>query len=197
MARSRDNDAQRERLSAATWTVMARDGVNGLTLRAVAAEAGCTTGLVLHTFPDKRALLLHARDLLHSRGRDHADTIDDGSRDAGEVLHLFLLHSVALDQDRLDEARVWLGFLGAALSDEVLAERHRAGNHAFLERCTGLLLRAVDGIDEAEASERAVMLSAAVEGLNTLATADPEYYDAARQRRVIDTAYTAATAAIL
>ncbi|MGO2660458.1 TetR/AcrR family transcriptional regulator [Mycetocola reblochoni] len=199
MTRTRDDD-RRERLSAATWTVLARDGVSGLTLRAVAAEAGCTTGLVLHAFADKRALLLHARELLHSRGTSHADALDDGTRGPADVLRLFLLRSVDAGPgeddgtDRNEDARVWLGFLAASLSDPVLAERHRQGNHAFLGRCAALIGRALPELGERECEERALALSATVEGLNTLSTADPDRYDRRVRRSAVDGAIRTALA---
>ncbi|MGO3886943.1 MAG: TetR/AcrR family transcriptional regulator [Mycetocola sp.] len=194
MARSRDSVAQRERLSAATWTVLARDGATGLTLRAVAAEAGCTTGLVLHTFPDKQALLLHARDLLHERGRERADILDDGKRSPADVLTRFLMQSVALNEEGQSEARIWLGFLAAALGDEVLAERHRSGNHAFLDRTISLIDRAVPGLTDSEKTRRAITLSATVEGLNVLSTADPDYYTADAQQAALSDALRVALA---
>ena len=50
-----------EALPRAVWAVLAHQGLEKLTVRAVAAAARCTTGLVMHRFPNRRALLLHAR----------------------------------------------------------------------------------------------------------------------------------------
>ena len=60
MSRTADPAAQHERLSRAVWEVLAGQGIERLTLRSVAAAAGCTTGLVMHRFPNRRALLRHA-----------------------------------------------------------------------------------------------------------------------------------------
>ncbi|MGL3200357.1 MULTISPECIES: TetR family transcriptional regulator, partial [Curtobacterium] len=81
MPRIRDDAAHRARLSDAVFTTLAELGPTGLTLRAVAERAGCTTGLVLHTFPDKRALLLHAREVLHERTRARAEASEASAPD--------------------------------------------------------------------------------------------------------------------
>lgn len=85
MARSRDLVAQRERLSEATWSVLTERGLPGLTLRAVAERAGCTTGLVMHAFPTKESLLLHARDLLHARTKVQLESAESRTAAVHEV----------------------------------------------------------------------------------------------------------------
>ena len=64
MPRQVDHDERRQELSTAVWRVVSERGLDGLTLRSVAAAAGCTTGLVAHYFADKNALLTHARDVM-------------------------------------------------------------------------------------------------------------------------------------
>src|SRR5689334_5462292 len=71
-----DRAAQGEALSRAVWDVLARQGLEKLTVRAVAAAAGCTTGLVMHRFPNRRALLRHARQLLHDTTRQRVEALE-------------------------------------------------------------------------------------------------------------------------
>src|SRR3954465_3117526 len=117
MPKQRDVQAQRDLLSNATWQVLADDGLPGLTLRAVAERAGCTTGLVMHTFPTKKALLLHARDLLYertavgARGAEAAGAAPAGGWTAVPG------QAVDLPHGHHEESRVWVGFLAAALAD--------------------------------------------------------------------------------
>ena len=77
-----DHEARRRDVSAAVWQVMAARGFAGLTLRAVAAELGATTGLLTHYFPTKRALVEYALDLLEQR------TTARPRREAGTGLRL-------------------------------------------------------------------------------------------------------------
>jgi AcrR family transcriptional regulator len=182
MPKQRDVRAQRELLSNATWQVLAEDGLPGLTLRAVAERAGCTTGLVMHTFPTKKALLLHARDLLYERTAARADAAEAASADAAGALTAVLGQAVDLPHGHHEESRVWVGFLAAALADEDLADRHRAANHSFLARIRRLVaaVRPEWTDDRLELATKGLV--ALVEGLNVLAAADPRAYPARLQR---------------
>ncbi|WP_159028749.1 TetR/AcrR family transcriptional regulator, partial [Kitasatospora sp. MY 5-36] len=62
-----DHDARRSEVSEGVWRVLSTRGFEGLTLRAVAAELGASTGLLTHYFPNKRALLSHALEELDRR----------------------------------------------------------------------------------------------------------------------------------
>jgi TetR/AcrR family transcriptional repressor of bet genes len=188
VARIRDDAAQRARLSDAVFTTLAELGPTGLTLRAVAERAGCTTGLVLHTFPDKRALLLHARDVLHERTRVRAAASEAAAPDPAAAVR-----AVATDADRAAEARVWVGFLAAALGDPVLARRHATNARAFAERLTRLLATAT-GLPTAVCAVRAAALSATVEGVTALAAGDPDRWTTEQQTSALDVALRAALA---
>lgn len=195
MPRTRDLDAQQAELSAAVWSVLAERGPVGLTLRAVAEHAGCTTGLVLHAFRDKRSLLLHARDLLHERTRARMDAAEAAHDDPHDVLRAVVLDALPLDAERRANARVWLGFLAAALDDPELAARHARHNAAFRDRLAGLLERARPRVDPAARSTRVLALAAAVEGISVLASADPASWPDTAQRAAADVVLAAVTAA--
>lgn len=185
MPRIRDDAAQRARLSEAVFLTLADGGPTGLTLRAVAARAGCSTGLVLHTFPDKRALLLHARDVLHQRTAMRADALQAAATDPAAAIRAVANGALALDDARLAEARAWVGFLGAALGDPVLLERHVKNSRAFATRLAALIEEAT-GIAPSACEERAASLSASVEGITALAAGDPEQWTPDRQRAALD-----------
>jgi ribosomal protein S18 acetylase RimI-like enzyme/AcrR family transcriptional regulator len=188
MARSRNLDDQQERLSEATWSVLTERGLPGLTIRAVADRAGCTTGLVMHAFPTKQALLLHARDLLHARTAATADAAEAAGREAGGAegaLLSVLWNSLALDRVGEDAARVWVSFLAAALVDRTLAERHQAQNRRFVERIARLVRGCRPEWGEDRARAEALGLVSLSEGLGSLAAADPETYTVAVQRHAM------------
>ncbi len=193
MPRTRDDAAQRARLSDAVFTTIAELGPTGLTLRAVAERAGCTTGLVLHTFPDKRALLLHARDVLHERTRARAEQAESTAADPAAAVRAVALGALATDADRAAEARVWVGFLAAALGDPVLAERHATNARAFTERLARLIGTAT-GLPADTSAARAASLGAAVEGVTALAAGDPDHWTPGRQTAALDVVLRAALA---
>lgn len=185
MPRQRDVGAQRELLSNAVWQVLADHGLPGLTLRAVAERAGCTTGLVMHAFPTKKALLLHARDLLHERTAVRADAAEAASADAESALAAVLGQAIDLPHGHHDESRVWVGFLAAALADDALAERHRAANHSFVARIRRLVSACRPEWTDEQLEPATKSLVALVEGLNVLAAADPAGYPAELQQEAL------------
>ena len=185
MPKQRDVQAQRELLSNAVWQVLAEDGLPGLTLRAVAERAGCTTGLVMHAFPAKKALLLHARDLLYARTAVRADAAEAASGDAFGALAAVLGLALDLPHGHHEESRVWVGFLAAALADEDLAERHRVANHSFLARIRRLVAACRPEWTDERLELTTKSLVGLVEGLNVLAAADPAAYPAPLQKQAL------------
>ena len=68
-----DHAVRRRAVSAAVWRVLAHRGFGGLTVRAVAAELGTSTGVVTHYFTSKDALVRHALHLLDEQSATGSD----------------------------------------------------------------------------------------------------------------------------
>mgnify|MGYP000894558617 FL=1 len=62
-----DHDRRREEIAEATWRVIHAEGISGVSIRTVAAEAGISTGSIRHVFPSKTELLVHATELVGRR----------------------------------------------------------------------------------------------------------------------------------
>ncbi|WP_237341625.1 TetR family transcriptional regulator [Williamsia soli] len=62
-------------------------GIEATTVRAVAARAECTTGLIMHRFGSRSEMLVHARQTLFERTAARADSADSaGGITAAECL---------------------------------------------------------------------------------------------------------------
>ncbi|MFD0369072.1 TetR/AcrR family transcriptional regulator [Streptomyces sp. NPDC059071] len=124
MARTKgDHEARRREVSEAVWRVLAAQGFGGLTLRAVAAELGATTGLLTHYFPAKRDLVRHALDLLDER------TTSRPRRAGGPGLaavRAALLDILPLTPEATASNRIWVSSWDTALADPRLSEDHAA-----------------------------------------------------------------------
>ena len=142
----------------------------------------------MHTFPDKRALLRHARQLLHQRTADRAERAEQAAADPESRLRAVLCQAATLADDKREEARVWLAYTAAAVADPDLANLHQAHNRDFLARIDRLLADARPHLADDARADAAVALTALIEGLNTLAALDPATYNPDRQRRAIDDA---------
>lgn len=186
MSRTADRPAQGAALSRAVWDVLAQQGLERLTVRAVAAAAGCTTGLVMHRFPNRRALLLHARELLHEKTRARVEALEAAADSPRVALRAVLEQGLATNPETIHESIVWLGFLAAAVSDDELIAMHRRNNQAWRERVERLVTAAAPTWSPAQTKTAALALITMTEGAAAFAAADPDAYPAKIQQTMLD-----------
>ncbi|OWA00182.1 TetR family transcriptional regulator [Streptomyces sp. CS113] len=194
MPRSKgDHEARRRDVSAAVWQVMATRGFAGLTLRAVAAELGATTGLLTHYFPTKRALVEYALDLLEQR------TLSRPRREAGRGLAALrdaLLDILPLTSEAVDGNRVWVSSWDAALSDPGLSADYARKYARGRERLRTRVAAAQDlgELPQGDPAQFAAGAQSFVLGLVVQALFDPVTFTPERQVELLD-GYLAALAA--
>jgi len=191
MSRTADRPAQGEALSRAVWDVLAEQGLQRLTVRAVAAAAGCTTGLVMHRFPNRQALLAHARQLLHDKTRARVEALEAGAASPRAALRAVLHQGLATDPETAHESVVWTGFLAAAVTDPELIEMHRRNNRSWRARVERLVAAAAPDWPPERVGTIALALIAMAEGAAMFAAADPAAYPPADQERMLDAALQA------
>ncbi|GAA1418750.1 TetR/AcrR family transcriptional regulator [Catellatospora coxensis] len=182
-----DHDARRRDVSEAVWEVLAAKGFGGLTLRAVAAQLGASTGLLTHYFPSKKALLRHALEVAHEHGRRRERPPAEGEGLPG--LRAALLHVMPLDPEIAAMNKVWVSFWDAALGDDELA----AAELRRYERWRGMLRPHVEaavrlGQLPADADPDDVVATAAgfAHGLVVQALFDPARFPPQRQVKLVD-----------
>ncbi|MGW6917669.1 TetR/AcrR family transcriptional regulator [Kitasatospora sp. NPDC054939] len=197
-----DHEARREDVSEAVWRVLSERGFEGLTLRAVATEMGASTGLLTHYFPNKRALVAHALDVLDRRsaGRPRRAAPADGSPAPAEGLprlRAALLDILPLDAPAAAGNRIWVGSWDVALADPELAAAHAARYGRARETMTGYVA-AAQRLGELPAGPDPADLAAAAQafalGLVVQALFAPGQFPAERQEAMVD-AYLAGLAA--
>lgn len=182
-----DHDARRRDVSEAVWEVLAAQGFGGLTLRAVAAHMGASTGLLTHYFPSKKALMRHALEVAqeHTQGRERPPA--EGAGLPG--LRAALLHVLPTTPEMAAMNRVWVSFWDAALGDDELA----AAELRRYERWRGMLRPHVEaavrlGQLPAGADPDGVVATAAgfAHGLVVQALFDPARFPPERQTKLVD-----------
>ncbi|MEU2421075.1 TetR/AcrR family transcriptional regulator [Streptomyces sp. NPDC007851] len=188
-----DHEARRRDVSAAVWQVMATRGFAGLTLRAVAAELGATTGLLTHYFPTKRALVEYALGLLEqrteSRPRRHTGEGLAALRDA-------LLDILPLTPEATVSNRIWVSSWDTALSDPALNTDYARKYAKSRDRLTRRVAAAQDlgELPPGDPTRTAAGAQAFVLGLVVQALLDPTAFPPERQVELLDD-YLAALAA--
>jgi AcrR family transcriptional regulator len=167
--RTTESVAERRRhIGEAVWRVIRRDGIDAVSARSIAAEAGMALGSLRHYFPRQADVVEFAMRLVIERTTERirgiAERADCGNDDA---LALLLLEQfLPLDDERREEVEVWLTFSGAALSDSSLAPVKREFDAVLLDRIRHIVeTRSAAGATADERRFRVSRLHALVDGL--------------------------------
>lgn len=137
-----DHDSQRKKFAEAAIRLIARNGFEGMTMRAVAAEAGLSYGSLFHYFDSKDELLMHA--VHHSTSLQTQRVNDYATQYTGltALQHLLCDDSVVSETSR-DDSVVWLAFLYKAALKESFSAMHDELIEGWLERIENLIHDAI------------------------------------------------------
>ncbi|HLI51080.1 MAG TPA: TetR family transcriptional regulator C-terminal domain-containing protein [Thermomicrobiaceae bacterium] len=151
-----DQEERRRYIAEAVLRLLAAGGLDAVSLRDVAAEAGVSMGMVQHYFASKDRMLTFACEYLVERTRERIQE-EFGSRSsppsARELLRQVYLQMLPLDDERRAGIRVWFAFLARAVVEPELEAFMRAtwtGSHRFFAsiiesgREQGGISRAID-----------------------------------------------------
>jgi len=180
-----DHEARRRELSEAVWQALTKQGFAGLTLRAVAAEMGATTGLLTHYFPAKRDLVAYALNLLDRRNADRVRTVAAPGLPA---LRSALLDALPLTAQAAAANRIWVASWDTALADPSWNADH-ARRYADGRARLRALFSAAQELGELPPGDAADLAAAAqsfVLGLTVQALLDPAAFPADRQTALLD-----------
>ena len=111
---------RRQQVGEAVLRLAAREGLDGVSVRKVAAEAGCSPGAVQKYFATRDAMLFFALELAGERTWQRLSRVEV-SGPLRDVVHAWLLATLPLDDERRAEARVWLEFAARASSSPAFA----------------------------------------------------------------------------
>jgi len=115
-----DHDERRREIARAVLRVVARHGVRGVTMRAVAAEAGWSTGVLNHYFENKRALLVGGlREAAREAGRNMSRAATE--REGPDRLRAVIEEGMPLDDRREAFCRIFFFFWAEGVVDPKLA----------------------------------------------------------------------------
>lgn len=178
-----DHDARRREIVEASWEVIAGEGLDGLTMRKIAAAAGCTTGRLTHYFANREELVLAALRAVYAAAAERMTAARDAGGTARERLLHMLEETLPLDEARLREWKIWIAFWGAAASDERLAaendvrhEEWRASIRPFIREIA----------PSADADDEAARLVGIVNGLGLEAAISPTGPNRVRAREILE-----------
>ena len=133
-----DHEQQKEKFALATISLIAQYGLEGVTMRAVAKQAGLSYGSLFHYFKSKDDLLMHA--VGYSTSAQTTRVNDFSSRYSGlKALEQLLCDDVIINDSSRDTWMVWMTFLYKATLFQPFAEMNEALMAGWLDRISKLL----------------------------------------------------------
>jgi AcrR family transcriptional regulator len=183
-----DWDSKRDEILSATWRVIARDGIAGATIRAIAKEASCSRGILGHYFADKQDILGSALVLSHRRVGARMAAATAGLSGLA-ALRIVMLEALPLDERRDLEAQIEISFWGRALGNSELRELQHSEFDRLCARLRGHLAEAAElselraDCDLGVATHQLVVL---IDGLSAERVLYPDRVTASRQVQMLD-----------
>lgn len=183
-----DHDARREEVLGALWRVVQRDGLQGATMRAIAREAGVSSGVLAHYFEDKDDILRSGLELVNRQIAEGAARILIRAKGLGALIEVLGL-TLPLDDQRQRTVQFEVSTWSRALGDERQRDEHLGYYDAWCELVRTLLLAAID-LGEmpstVDVELTTLSLVAFADGLAVDALLHPERVSTTRQRSLLD-----------
>lgn len=132
-----DHHQRRTLIADALMRVAAERGLEAVSLRQVAAEAGVTSGMVQHYFRNKDEMVTFAMEMVKRNisARSAADDLGEGAS-ITELVRALFVQLLPLDETRRTEGRVALAFMAYAAARPEIGVTVRADNALLREVIT-------------------------------------------------------------
>ena len=188
MARVAGRTFTREEVAEAAWRVILRDGLHNASIRAIARELDATTGVVTYHFHDKAELLLFALDRLGQAIIRSMEASLAGTTGIDRI-RAILRTTLPLGPQEISGWRLWISFVGVAMSNKRLREEHQR-RLDVLNDCFEVELRALIKSGEIPASidpgQEADALVALSDGIGLGYLLRPKEYPPEKQWAIMD-----------
>jgi TetR/AcrR family transcriptional regulator, transcriptional repressor of bet genes len=133
-----DHEQRRRHIAEAVWRIAARRGLEAVSLRDVAAEAGVSMGMVQHYFKTKERMILFACEYMVETAERGFRELVAASPDPDaprSIIRSVFVQTLPLDEESRAGTSVWLAFLSGAVVNPDLAAFIReawSGTHGLV-----------------------------------------------------------------
>ncbi|WP_370945040.1 TetR/AcrR family transcriptional regulator [Amycolatopsis sp. cg5] len=169
MPKKVDHEQRRRQIAEAVWRIASGRGLEEVTLRQVAAEAGVSTRLVQYYFGSRDALLLGALELLSLDQKQRVEERIPQDASPRVLLREILIGLLPLDEHQRMTLLVQLAYFIRALNDEALAAAFLDPEDESLENLLVEIMTAAraqgqiaDGLDLAREADTLLAVSTGV-----------------------------------
>lgn len=188
MPKKVDHEQRRRAFLEAAYRCIKRDGFGGMTVRAVAKEAGFTTGALVHYVDSMDELLVQTSEIAAADVRAkmlEMEAHPDPLISLREVLYLAL----PTDEDKRGNWNYWFGFWERSSESEAVRKVTHLRYSEWLERTARMIRRAkaagdiADDVDVMLASRASVAL---IDGIAAQTVRSGRPLSAAEQKKLVD-----------
>ncbi|MEO0032300.1 MAG: hypothetical protein RIS94_2058 [Pseudomonadota bacterium] len=187
MSRLADHAERRQQVIRIARNITLTDGLEAMTVRAIAKATGYSTAIVSYYFKDKADLLMQvfeeALAISEQRFRAHVD--------AGQSLLECLSSLLPIDEELTDVWRTWFAFWSLTVSDKGFRAVQVERTELLIATLRTLMDRDGFRLPDPDASAR--RLFAAVVGISVQAVHDPERWPRDQQTSLLAAEIAAAT----
>ena len=175
-----DREQRRSDIVDATIQILVKHGLEGLSMRAVAAEAQATIGMLNYWFSCKEDLVRAAIERVIEWEMPTGDTgLPASFNDLESSLHNFL----PLDKKRTEQQKVWVAFEELVLKNDQLRKKHIAQYDRF-RKVLRKRLREL-GKSRIDLDIAVDHIIATIDGISGSAILDLERWTPQRQKKVL------------
>ena len=181
MSQNQKLDKQAEwrlKVAVAALELISREGLKNSSLRAIALELNCTTGVLTHYFRNKDELLLFVLDTIMTRLSEIMVKQTEGIRGL-QRLKMMMLAILPVTSELTTIWKAWLAFIGAAVGDSKLIEehkRHYSNFKRFIRQELEELQEAGEISSELNLDFEAAAWIATFDGIGVNMIAAPQFY---------------------
>lgn len=199
MARQSRKDQRRDEILESTWKLIAKQGLGGTNMRALAAEAGYANGALAYYFAGKDELLRAAFDHVQRQTMARVRAAAKGLKGLA-ALRAFVAEMLPDDELKRLEARVVLPFWSSAATQRPFARVHERALDTFrkeVHRCLREAVRLREIPRPARPGRHAEQTEALLSilmGVQVMAVLSPKQHDARMTRKVAESFIRALTA---
>ncbi|WP_378740220.1 TetR/AcrR family transcriptional regulator [Nocardia brasiliensis] len=171
MPKQVDHHERRQQIAAAVCRLAATRGLEGVSLRHVAAEAGVSMGRIQHYFKTKDEMLLFAFGTISERVEHRvaqAVATLPQPPDARSLVRALLVEMMPVGEHARAEMPMWIAFFARAVVEPRMAKPLREGTrslHAFVDEQVGNARSDGQSTDAFDPAREAEILLALADGL--------------------------------
>lgn len=177
-----DEEERRLSIADAALSIIARDGLENATFRAVAQERGLSLGAIQHSFSDQAQLRQCVVGRFIQKVADRLEALDvclaqhAQNSSCLEAVSSLLFELLPLNKEREAEARIWESFAHASLIDAQIAPLFQQLDGALNAFCVGLIAQLKENFaikEEFDDSLEGTRLQALLDGLTLSLLIEP------------------------